>query len=92
MTIDEKIAVLEAAKAGKMIEFRDHGTNNPWWEVLNPIFNFVENDYRVKPPRVPREYVIHDEGFYVTAFATPPTNWQTCPHCALFREVLPDAE
>jgi hypothetical protein len=70
MTIDEMIAVLQAAKAGKKIEVRSNGSEiwNPmigtlcnhedWSAPCNepPKFNFGMFDYRVKPE--PREWDI----------------------------------
>jgi len=61
MTLDEMIAVLQAAKDGKKIEFLPHGYHA--WKLLNcPNWNFGENDYRVK--RDPLElwaWIAHDD-------------------------------
>ncbi len=49
MTLDEMIAVLEAAKRGEKIEFREVGTNNRWESNTNPFWGFNEFEYRVAP-------------------------------------------
>ena len=55
MTYDEQIAVLEAAKAGKNIERRSKKMDAwyTWFPADESLFNFFDNDYRVKA--VPRE-------------------------------------
>lgn len=62
MTIDEQIAILQAAKAGKAIEFIPRHSLTPrkrelWTGVT---FNFVDNLYRIK--REPREWWISLRG------------------------------
>jgi hypothetical protein len=54
MSIDEMIAALQAAKAGKVIQFRIAGSTDEWGEVDDPSWNFDECDYRAKPE--PREW------------------------------------
>lgn len=59
MTIDEMIAVLEAAKAGKAIEWKWQagvsGRTEEWRVSNNPMWSFNNIDYRVKPE--PREWM-----------------------------------
>lgn len=60
MTIDEMIAVLQAAKAGKQIEARPHDMSQTWFTVIwtpENRWQFDKFDYRVKPE--PREGWIH---------------------------------
>ena len=52
MNIDEMIAVLQAAKEGKKIQFRGSG-HDKWEDTEEPIWDFYEIQYRVKPE--PRE-------------------------------------
>lgn len=51
MTIDEMIAVLQAAKEGKEIQVREAGTNNDWSSLkfMKLSWNFCLNEYRAKP-------------------------------------------
>lgn len=49
MTIDEMIAVLQAAKDGKQIQFCEVELNGQNWTNTDPAWNFHEFDYRVKP-------------------------------------------
>ena len=52
MTIDEMIAVLEAAKAGKSIEARVID-DSKWYTAATQCWDFCDIEYRVKPePRV----------------------------------------
>jgi hypothetical protein len=55
MTIDEMIAVLQAAKAGKQIQFRWHSTAE-WKDMSKLVWDFENYNYRVKPE--PREWWI----------------------------------
>lgn len=59
MTIDEMIAVLQAAKAGKAIQCK--GKRDKEWSDITPFENatwdFNLADYRVKPE--PREWWLH---------------------------------
>lgn len=59
MTIDEMIAVLQAHKAGKTVQFLDSRSNDEtsWSDLTTGIFNFGLHDYRIKPE--PREWWIH---------------------------------
>lgn len=56
MTIDEMIAVLQAAKARKQIQYKHH-SETEWYSVPEPLWDFNQNDYRVKPE--PREWTLH---------------------------------
>lgn len=48
MTYDEMIEVIQAAKEGKEIEYREKG-DSEWLPAIKPCFSFDINDYRVKP-------------------------------------------
>lgn len=54
MTIDEMIAVLTAAKAGKQLQLRFATEPDSWDDCSKPCFDFSRFDYRVKPE--PREW------------------------------------
>lgn len=50
--IDYMIAVLQAAKEGKAIQYwarRNRGTDENWGDAPKPIWNWATYDYRVKP-------------------------------------------
>lgn len=47
MTYDEMIEILQAAKAGKVIEWQNQA--GEWERWLFSSFNFMQNKYRVKP-------------------------------------------
>ena len=50
--IDHMIAVLQAAKEGKAIQYWarcNRGTDENWGDAPNPIWNWATYDYRVKP-------------------------------------------
>lgn len=48
-TIEGKIAVMQAFKEGKAIEFRAHGYSESWRPVdQNPVWNWGRYDYRIK--------------------------------------------
>jgi len=55
-TLQEKIAVMQAAAEGKKIEFRDL-VYVAWADCPNPKWNWGYFDYRVKPE--PREFWIN---------------------------------
>jgi hypothetical protein len=55
MSIDDMIAVLQAAKDGKQIQSRSNGSSHEWQDTY-PVWDFCGIDYRVKP--VPREWRI----------------------------------
>ena len=50
--IDHMIAVMQAAKEGKAIQYRargNRGTDENWGDAPSPIWNWAKYDYRVKP-------------------------------------------
>lgn len=49
MTHDEMIAVIQAHKEGKQIEYRTINPESPWVYVKNPKWDFPQIEYRVKP-------------------------------------------
>ena len=46
-TYDEMIAVMQAARDGKQIEWRRHSGGD--WEQTTPVWNWNVCDYRIKP-------------------------------------------
>jgi hypothetical protein len=69
MSPNEMIAVIQAHKDGKRLQYRlqDSGLGGPWKDTPDdPMFAFNVSDYRVKPePPKPREWWIcydHDPG------------------------------
>ena len=55
MKIDDMIAVLQAHKEGKPLQFQARDELNKWDDcTASPIFNFSSYNYRVKPE--PREF------------------------------------
>lgn len=61
MTIDDMIAMLQAAKDGKAFQARVKHSNDPWVDCRFPSWNFEEFEYRVKPAE--------PEEFYVNIYA-----------------------
>ena len=58
-THDEMIAVIQAHKDGKRVQWRNRGSEqNEWRDATPPTFSFGELEYRVKPesPEPPREF------------------------------------
>jgi len=56
--LDYMIAVMKAAKEGKKIEGRHYGGD--WWEVKHePLWNWRDIDYRIKPEEQPEECDIY---------------------------------
>lgn len=51
MTHDEMIAVIQAHKDGKTIEYQNPDTDatDDWNRANTPIFNFARYDYRIAP-------------------------------------------
>jgi len=47
-TLEEKIAVMQAAKDGKTIEYKPNNSTL-WYELANQKWNWEQYDYRVKP-------------------------------------------
>ena len=67
MTDDEIIAVVQAHKVGKVIEW-SYKAGTRWQQALSPVWNFDSLDYRVKPePPKPREFWIEERFGYVHA-------------------------
>ena len=63
--IDHMIAVLQAAKEGKAIQYRargNRGTDENWGDAPRPIWNWATYDYRVKPAEPRRVWL----NFYPT--------------------------
>lgn len=85
MTIDEMLAVLQAHKEGKVIEYRTSGYDAGWHEITGVYeWNFGDYDYRVKPltkPSINWDYVHPDYKWMMTdcdgtcyLFETKPTH------------------
>ena len=55
MTVDEMIAVLQAAKDGAEIQIKSKMLNQ-WRDIRSPMWNFYLADYRVKP--APQEVLL----------------------------------
>lgn len=88
MTIDGMIAVLQAAKEGKSIQFKNHLSNG--WTTCGttmPCWNFDSNEYRVKPE--PREFTlnIYNNG-YIDNSPRPPAWNGEVKHTIKVREIL----
>lgn len=54
MTIDEMIAVLQAYKEGKQIQYSDEGIDewNDYLPFHNPTFDFKHYNYRIAPKQM----------------------------------------
>jgi hypothetical protein len=95
MTLDKMIEVLQAAKDGKEIEFKEK--NKSYWQRLYykeeegglAAWNFWEYDYRIKPK--PREIWVNK---YSSHWLAHPTKESAILHSGgtlepvLFREVI----
>ena len=95
MTIDQMIAVLEAAKRGEPIQSQPHGSSR-WEDVAMPIWAFNSRNYRVKPhePRVRYLLEFADGSLHDLAFQTPEhadgfSENRLGRRVVEFREVLP---
>lgn len=55
MTIDQQIAVMQAFKEGKTIEYKNKA-HDGWSVNSDPAWNFDDYDYRVKPEPNPTKY------------------------------------
>lgn len=52
-TLKEKIAVMQAVDEGKQIQCLNY--KDRWVDIYTPVWNWEENDYRVKPePKAPK--------------------------------------
>ena len=57
MTLREKIETMEAFERGEYVEVRTDKTKSGTWSVaVNPIWDWNNNDYRIKPK--PKKVVI----------------------------------
>ena len=65
MKVSEQIAIMKAYEDGKTIEGKHYGETE--WEILeyveNYLFDFVENEYRIKPECKYRPYKSVEEAF-----------------------------
>ena len=65
-TLEEKIAVMQAFKDGKEIEFAPNCfTNKIWNYTRDPIWNWFENEYRVKPTPEYIPFTFEDAEFLI---------------------------
>ncbi len=90
MDYDAMIAVLQAARDGKAIQFRHKCARGfEWCDGTTLCWDFDENDYRVKPE--PREWKVQvsKDGSYV--FMPRPEGWGYLAEyeTVKVREVLP---
>ncbi len=94
MTLDEMIAVLQAAKRGGAIQWRYRGELGAWQDDA-PVWNFRSCDYRVKPkPPKPLEGWVNFYGdfslgnrFHPTKDEANATATSDCLRCVHVREV-----
>ena len=93
MTHDEMIAVIQAHRDGKAIQFCGYGMAGAWDDVIHPDWDFANYEYRIKPePQKPREW-------WIERMPDGEKNLWTCPRSAVIgryqeiihvREVLPE--
>lgn len=57
MTTKEMIAVMQAYEDGKAIEFKGKMESELNWQPCVPLWNWIDNDYRIKPET---QYVPYD--------------------------------
>jgi hypothetical protein len=72
VTFGHMISVLQAAKAGKPIQFRIAGSTDEWSDATSPKWNFDEFDYRAIPE--PREWWLS-----VGGIGHPLSAWDSFP-------------
>jgi len=74
-TLDEMIAVMQAAKEGKTIECRISNAHalSHWYEEKNPWWNWKEFDYRVKPGEPRRVWISYDFEDAIEGYLAYPT-------------------
>jgi hypothetical protein len=48
-TIDEMIAVMERARDGATIQYKEHDSGREWQDITPPAWNWFVSDYRAKP-------------------------------------------
>lgn len=56
--LDEQIAVMQAFRNGKKIEFKRKRSDSDWLYMPQPSWDWHQIDYRVMPPK-PREFWLH---------------------------------
>lgn len=79
MTHDEMIAIIQAHKAGKKIQYAEKGTE-VWIPCVNePAWNFYCRDYRVDPVEDKRERVRHAVSEAVHLVTPYSTKWEGWP-------------
>lgn len=62
-TLAEKIAVMQAAERGEEIETKLQDDKGIWIKVANPLWDWYNNDYRVKPKPQKFWVVFNKEGY-----------------------------
>jgi hypothetical protein len=90
-TLSEMIAVMQGAKEGKVIETRKLDSILPWSHFLNPLWNWQDYDYRVKPvePVEPRKcWVLNIAGISYAYQMKPADIWGSPP--VEFIELTPE--
>lgn len=89
-TIDEMIAVLQAIKGGRALQYRNIQPSGEWvdiWELSSAPPNFFKYEYRIK--KVPREiWVAEVPGPDFCATVPVAGSNKHRPEWVLFREVL----
>ena len=81
MTLEAKIAVMQAAMAGKTIEFREIRPVKPkdgWMLCEDPFWNWVDFEYRVQPePPKPLECWanVYESGLYYHSTEATARSW-----------------
>lgn len=92
-TLDEQIAVMQAAKEGKPIQYRVDIGNGKWEDCHAPAWNWTACDYRVKP-NPPREFWLNIAESGVTGFYRSRESADRQPmdriECIHLREVFDD--
>ena len=65
-TTQEMIAVMQAYVDGKEIESANNSfTDKIWYDTIDPIWNWYENDYRVKPTSEYVPFTFEDAEFLI---------------------------
>lgn len=68
-TLAEKIAVMQAAERGEEIETKFQDDKGIWIKVANPLWDWYNNDYRVKP-RPQKFWVVFNKEGYIMCSGT----------------------
>ena len=98
MSDDEIIAVVQARKEGKTIQFKYIYGRQEWHDTTSnsPVWNFHERQYRVKPePPKPREFWItkcNDVANGIQVHEHEPMKFGCCEEIIHVREVLPETK